>query len=291
MSVSVVITTVGRPDLRRAVTSAAGQTLSPHEIVIVNDRPGIDVPGLLCGLTLPDVPIRHVESGGGGGNVARNVGLDAASGDFVALLDDDDVWLAHKLEMQVPLAGPRTIVASRMIDERTNNVVPATTYPGGLLEDWLFDFSLRHPKDRRTLQTSGLLMAADLAREIRFDEQLAVHQDWDFLLRATRHHDVTIVHQVEPLYWLSAGAVGKVSRTGKLVEEQAWAAAHLRAGSRELSFYYLTITAPRALQRGDTRTALVAARRGLRREVSWRSVAFLLGSWAATTLPRMLRRG
>jgi glycosyltransferase involved in cell wall biosynthesis len=291
VSVSVVITTVGRTDLRRAVTSAAGQTLAPHEIVIVNDRPGVDVPSLLAGLTLPDVPIRHLESGGGGGNVARNAGLDAATGDYVALLDDDDVWLAHKLETQVPLAEARTIVAARMIDERTGTVVPATTYAGGPFEAWLFDFSLRHPKDRRTLQTSGLLMAADLAREVRFDERLTVHQDWDFLLRATRQHGVTIVHQNEPLYWLSAGAIGKVSKTGKLVEEQAWAAAHLPAGSRELSFYYLTITAPRAFQRGDTRTALAAARRGLRREVSWRSVPFLLGSWAATALPRVADRG
>jgi glycosyltransferase involved in cell wall biosynthesis len=292
-TVSVVIATVGRPDLRRALVSATGQTLAPLEVIIVNDRPGTDVTGYLEGLVLPDIPVRHLNSGGAGGNAARNAGIDAARGDYVALLDDDDVWFANKLETQLARltelreqGREQVIAVCRNVDERTGRVAPADTYSGGPVDHWLFDFALREPRSRRTLQTSGMVMPTALARAVRFDEQLKVHQDWDFLLRATREHGVHIDHQPEPLYWFSASAPGKVSKVGRLAEEQAWAAAHLTPGSKQLSFYYLTITAPRALQRDDRATAVAAARRGLRGHVSLRSLAFLLGSWAAGLSPR-----
>ena len=289
-SISVVIITVGRPELRRALVSATGQTLPPAEVIVVNDGVDVEVEPMLAGLALPDIPVRHLRTAGAGGNAARNAGIDAARGELVALLDDDDVWFAHKLEAQAarlaatPGTPGRVITVCRCVDERTGRIAPADVYRRGPLEEWLFDFSLRAPMIRRTLQSSGILLPAALAREIRFDERLTVHQDWDFVLRAARTPGVRIDHQPEPLYWFSASATGKISKHGRLAEEQAWARAHLAPGSRQLSHYYLTITAPRALQRGDTATALAAARRGLRGHVSARSAAFLAGSWLAGVL-------
>ena len=152
-TVSVVIITVGRPELARAVLSATAQTLRPLEVIVVNDGVGVDVQDFLRGLALPEVPIRHLETGGRGGDAARNAGIDAAQGELVALLDDDDIWFPHKLAEQVARLSGRTdrvITVCRNIDERTGRVAPADTYADGPVEEWLFNFSMTAPTSRRT---------------------------------------------------------------------------------------------------------------------------------------------
>lgn len=106
--VSVVIPTYKRsPEmLRRALESVAVQTYRKIEVVVVDDSPNDfplrdDVQNTVLSFEnrMPIQYIRHEESKGG--SAARNTGIFASSGEFLAFLDDDDEWLPEKTEKQL----------------------------------------------------------------------------------------------------------------------------------------------------------------------------------------------
>jgi glycosyltransferase involved in cell wall biosynthesis len=97
--ISVVIPFYNRERyIDEAIQSVLAQTLQPLEIILVNDcsreasRRFLDRYNNTC--TIIDLP-RNIGLAG-----ARNAGMLAARGTFIALLDDDDMWLPHKLEVQ-----------------------------------------------------------------------------------------------------------------------------------------------------------------------------------------------
>jgi len=109
--VSVVLPTYERPDkLRRAVRSVADQMYEPLELVVVDDASPTPATESLSGMDLDGLEteyIRHEHNRGA--NEARNTGIGASEGEYVAFLDDDDEWLPTKLEQQVEAferAGP-----------------------------------------------------------------------------------------------------------------------------------------------------------------------------------------
>lgn len=84
-----------------SIRSVLGQTHSNWELLIVDDG-STDDTGAVVGSFLADRRIRLLIGAGRGGPArARNVGLDAATGDMVAFLDSDDQWIAHKTEAQL----------------------------------------------------------------------------------------------------------------------------------------------------------------------------------------------
>jgi glycosyltransferase involved in cell wall biosynthesis len=97
--ISVIIPYYNRESyIDEAVQSVLAQTLKPLEILIVNDasressRRFLDRYAKLC--TIIDLPVNV------GLAASRNAGIRAARGRFIALLDDDDIWLPRKLEVQ-----------------------------------------------------------------------------------------------------------------------------------------------------------------------------------------------
>src|SRR4051812_23968700 len=95
--VTVVVPTMGRPEVLKALESVRGQTYTEVHTIVVLDDPSREpfVRGVLEEETL------IVTSGRTGGANARNVGLRAAATEFVAFLDDDDWWEPAKLSEQV----------------------------------------------------------------------------------------------------------------------------------------------------------------------------------------------
>lgn len=117
--ISVIIPTVGRASLRTAVESALQQTMPPLEVIVVVDAD--------CE---PDVPccaeVRVLRTSGRvGPGRARQLGIDSAKGEVIALLDDDDRWHDDKLEKQVRAApqGDRWILSCRYV-RRANGRKP-----------------------------------------------------------------------------------------------------------------------------------------------------------------------
>jgi len=98
-SVSVVIPTYNSGEfVTQAIESVLSQTVAPAEIIVVDDGSTDDTAAALAPY---ENRIRYIYQENMGVSAARNRGVEAANGDFVAFLDADDIWHPQKLELQM----------------------------------------------------------------------------------------------------------------------------------------------------------------------------------------------
>jgi glycosyltransferase involved in cell wall biosynthesis len=190
--ITVVIPTRNRPELLvRAVRSAIIQTYDSIEVVVVIDGPDQASVEALSGVG--DARLRFIElKQSGGGNPARNIGVSAAKGDWVALLDDDDEWLPDKLLRQVEILresefDPRVVVSCRFVTRSpAKDVVWPRRLPGAedTVGDYIFDYQSLFDGEA-ALKTSTLLLSKQILEDTRFSTSVKKHQEIDFLLRAS----------------------------------------------------------------------------------------------------------
>ena len=198
-SVSVVLPTRGRPRLlREAVRSVLGQTVAPSEIVVVDDGGGGEAERVLSPIRqAAGMPVRVVEGPGRGPGAARNAGMAEATGELVAFLDDDDLWLPKKLEWQVEwfLRAPSVGVVGTLWTLWTEaEGIEGVEGAVGRKPPRLRRVSRRALMKANRLATSGVVVRRKCVERCgRFDESLALAQDWELWLRMARNWEVGIV--------------------------------------------------------------------------------------------------
>ncbi|MER3445447.1 MAG: glycosyl transferase [Candidatus Dadabacteria bacterium] len=101
--VSVIIPTYNRAEfLCSAITSVLNQTFQDFEIIVVDDASNDGTYEVVSSFNGNGIKyIRHKINRGGA--AARNTGIRASTGEYIAFLDDDDEWMPEKLQMQVDL--------------------------------------------------------------------------------------------------------------------------------------------------------------------------------------------
>jgi glycosyltransferase involved in cell wall biosynthesis len=174
--------------LKRAVQSVLDQTRPVAEVIVVADT---DEPVMLPvddRIKLLHTPFR------GGPAKCRQLGIDAACGSVIALLDDDDEWYSTKLERQLAVvnaeAGTHWIVSSRIAVQGNgvrHRILPRRLIqPDGSVAEYLFRFSVFRLGDT-ALQTSTLCFPTHLARKVRWDaDEDAANEEPSWLIRVQR---------------------------------------------------------------------------------------------------------
>jgi len=209
-AVSVILPTLTRLDfLRRAIETVLAQTYEDFEIVVVVDGPSPDVASFVS--SHPDPRVRLVQRERNGGvAAARNSGLEAAHGRYVALLDDDDIWLPQKLARQVRLldAGADVVHSLVYVADGDGNVYDAPTQRGFRLfrevasAGYPYVWLLR----RSSYQIGPFVVRRTCLDEVGgFDAELAPMDDLDLVHRLHRRFPLVLVD--EPLSkWCIHGA-------------------------------------------------------------------------------------
>jgi teichuronic acid biosynthesis glycosyltransferase TuaG len=102
--VSVIIPTYNKSDLLfLAIKSALGQSYRPFEVVVVDDCSTDSTKQIVEDLIESNSNLKYVSTTNQSNlpAIPRNLGIRKASGDFVAFLDHDDLWMPNKLEIQM----------------------------------------------------------------------------------------------------------------------------------------------------------------------------------------------
>ena len=267
--VSVVIPTRRRPELlRSAIDSVLEQDGVDLECIVVVDGPEPETLEMLAGVTDDRVRVIALPECVGGSQ-ARNTGIDAARGDWIAFLDDDDDWLPCKLQKQLDGRSPDENVLisclSYVITRTATFIWPRRIHDDGTsMGDYLFDRRSLLVGDT-FLQTSSYVLPTRLARAVRF-RALARHEDWDFLLRlfasgTTRLHTVA-----EPLVrYRTDDDRGSLGRGGHWRESLAWVdTVRDFLSPRAYSGFCLTVVGPRVRATGRLGPALLVIGRAFR---------------------------
>ena len=186
MRVSVVIPTYNSgPYLKRAIDSVYEQTVSVHEIIVVDDGSNDHTEQVLN--EFRDAPgFRLFQQSNQGPHRARNFAVRESTGDLIAFLDSDDLWYPEKLEQQLPLFENRrgcgvVYTARDWID-----------FEGNRIDKDFSEFRVvrkQHPVDELLVgncvpMTTAITHRATFEEIGWFDESLPCASDWDFWLRA-----------------------------------------------------------------------------------------------------------
>ena len=102
-TVSVIIPTYNRAHLMgRSIQSVLNQTYQDFELIIVDDGSTDNTDDIIKEFQKKDGRIKYIRhEKNKGGSAARNTGIKAARGEYVAFQDSDDEWLLEKLEKQM----------------------------------------------------------------------------------------------------------------------------------------------------------------------------------------------
>ena len=199
--VSVIIPTYKRSDtLLRAIKSVVGQTYKDIEILVVDDNePGdeysVAIAELINSLDYQNLHLvtqeRHIN-----GAAARNAGIRRAVGEYIAFLDDDDLWMPNKIEMQVDMLSK--------LDESYGGVSTRKIYYFNGKQDHISEVWKENKNQnfdimskRLNVSTCTLLLRHDcLDKAGYFDEKLKRHQEVQLLSYFTSMYKIGFVNEL-----------------------------------------------------------------------------------------------
>lgn len=199
--ISIVIPTFNREHLiSDALETCILQLYRPIEIVVVDDgstdRTIEFVEDWIKGSSYKDVIFKIIKQENKGGNVARNNGINNATGEFIAFLDSDDVWDTTKLRKQYALISQSDIIGGvycglRQVEIESGKVISddKRNYTEGFILSQILVKDITAP-------TSAYLVRKKVFDLVGgFDETLQARQDWDMWIRLAEKYEIRAVHE------------------------------------------------------------------------------------------------
>jgi glycosyltransferase involved in cell wall biosynthesis len=187
-----------RDFLLQSIESVHSQTFNDCEIIVVNDGSPDDTAAILQPMVKAGT-IRYVEQPNQGQATARNRGLAMAKGQFVAFLDDDDLWPPDKLEWQVRLLDQNpqlSAVAGGLlfIDEKGGELDRFPLSAGAVTFESLFDGNPFFSPGQTLIRTDRLRAIGG------FDPSMSAADDYDVWFRLAKTGGIEAIDRVSLLY-------------------------------------------------------------------------------------------
>ncbi len=280
--VSVIIPTYRRPEqVRAAAESALAQTWAELEVLIIADGPDPQTRAAVQGL---DPRLRYLElPENAGPAAARNAGVRASHGQWLAFLDDDDLMLPGRIEAQMQFADPThpwRMISSRAIYKRgaREDIWPERPIAPG--ED-VAEYLLCRPA---LLGRPGVILMQTLLLHRSVVEQVPFtthqdHEDWAWLLEAWHIAVARVVFVWEPLviYNIDVDAASR-SRRVNWQDSLAWAEQYRHwIGDRAFCSFLSTKAALKAKRAGSWHGLRTIARSMFRAKPTMVYILFLVG--------------
>ena len=186
------------PYIGETLDTVFAQTFTDYEVIVVNDG-SPDTAALERVLEPRIKQIKYIKQENRGASAARNTGLRAARGEFVAFLDADDLWLPNYLEAQIRflsehdcdlVCADAEVFRDSSRDEKTymESLMPDAPLTGEVTFLGLLSA-------QQNLITSGVAVRRQQVLEVGlFDESLRNSQDFDLWLRLA-HHGTRMAYQ------------------------------------------------------------------------------------------------
>lgn len=194
MKVSVIMPTHNRSELLiSAIDSVLNQSYKNFEIIVISDGSTDNTDKLIEKYMLKEHRIKYISYAEPvNGNYARNLGIKNAQGDIITFLDDDDTWLANKLEKQVAMFKKNQNVGLVTTGVYYNYINERISYKS--IPKVEGDVSKRIMISNCIGGTQVAVRKSILDRSGYFDENLTALQDYDLWIRVAQ---LTLIASVE----------------------------------------------------------------------------------------------
>lgn len=222
--ISVILPTYNRGDvLMRAVNSVLRQTYRDLELLIVDDGSNDRTQQIVA--QIADKRVKYLrQRENRGACAARNIGILAARGEYIAFQDSDDVWWPRKLEQQLEYLqatdSDLVFCAFYLHDGESVECLPGREKLEG-------EVTYQELLTRNLVSTQTLMGKSSCFQEEMFDAEYPRLQDWELALRLARRF--TIRYDPQPLadVYLQRDSISSNPQKGlfaiERLAEQHWA--------------------------------------------------------------------
>ncbi len=199
--VSVIVPVFNRPAfVAEALRSALAQECpGGFEVVVVDDGSTDETPQVLAALAAEDERLRVIRQDNSGPAVARNRAFAESTGEFLALLDSDDIWMPGKLAAQVTLLDthPRVALVHAEVEEFFEGAERQWRHRPRIVSGDVLATLL----NRNSIHTMTVMLRRSVIDEVGgFDPTYPPCEDWDLWLRIAEHHE--FMGDREPRVWV-----------------------------------------------------------------------------------------
>lgn len=191
--VSAIIPSFNRAELTlRAIHSVLNQSYQNIELIVVNDGSHEDY--LTVQQILEEKKGIYLETENQGVSAARNLGIELSKGEYIALLDSDDEWLADKIYKQVEVISENPKYPIVQALERWNRNGKIITVPKHLSP--AHGESFKKAVDHCCIGPSSALIRRELFNEIGlFDPCLRICEDYELWIRILDKYPVFCIQE------------------------------------------------------------------------------------------------
>ncbi|NOH35430.1 glycosyltransferase family 2 protein [Vibrio chagasii] len=214
--VSIVIPTYNCLDyLPKAIGSVLQQTHQDIELIIIDDNSNDGTSTYLA--SIDDERIITLSTLGVGAPQARNLGIEKASGEFIAFLDADDFWFPEKIERQLEFHQryPEMAMSFTNYEHLTEDyevIVDCFSYWSQFQnreEQFInIDNPLEFIIENNVIGTSTVMVKADVfSRTDSFNADIKYGEDWELWLRMSENHQIGVLNSVEVGYLMRSTSV------------------------------------------------------------------------------------